>query len=99
MHTLFNGFGIWKFPGSVQDLLLRPIQPHDVIPSRHDRQEVGLLGVTVEVDGYASVFVLLCYDVVEGICVVLVDRLPTIIVSALPACQDVRAECAALLLW
>ena len=99
MHTLLNGFGIWKFPGSVQDLLPRLIQPHDVIPSRYDRQEVGLLGVTPEVDDNTSVIVLLCRDVVEGISVVLVDRLPTIIASALPAYQDVRAECAALLLW
>jgi hypothetical protein len=96
---LFYGLRIWKCPGSIQDLLPRPIQPNDVIPSRYDRHEVGLLWVTPEVDVNTPVFVLLCSDVVEGISVVLVDRLPTIIVLALPACQDVRAEYAALLLW
>ena len=80
MHTLFNGFRIWKCPGSVQDLLLRLIQPHDVIPARHDRQEVGLLGVAPEVDSNTSVFVLLCSDVVEGVGVVLVDRHPALVV-------------------
>ena len=80
MDTLFNGFRIWKFPGSVQDLLPRLIQPHDVVPARYDRQEVGLLGVTPEVDGNASVFVLLCRDVVERVGVVLVDRHPALVV-------------------
>ena len=34
MHTLFNGFRIWKFPGSVQNLLFRLVQPYDVVPAR-----------------------------------------------------------------
>ena len=43
---LFDGLGKRERPASIQDLFPRLIQPYDVIPSRYDRQEVGLLGVT-----------------------------------------------------
>ena len=77
MRTLFNDLRIRECPASIQDLFLRLIQPHDVIPARYDGQEIGLLGVTPEVDGDASVFVLLRRDVIEGVGVVLVNALAT----------------------
>ena len=64
MHTLFNGFWIWKCPGSVQDLLLRLIQPHEVIPALHDWKIVVRLRVTSEVVPDAAIRTLLIGDVI-----------------------------------
>ena len=54
IQNLFNHFRLWKRTAAIQNLLLRPIHHCDVIPSWHDRQEVGLLGVTAEADRDAT---------------------------------------------
>ncbi len=56
-------------------------------------------GVTTEMDGDAAVFGLLRGDAVERVGLAFVERISIIMVSAWPACQDVREECAALLRW
>src|SRR5210317_2278087 len=59
-------------PASIQNLRSRLVHPDDVIPSRHDWQEIIRRGVTPEVDRDAAVFGLLGRDVVERVGVVLV---------------------------
>src|SRR5258708_24698401 len=60
-----------EFPGAVQDLGARAIEPHGVIPALHDRQAVWNLAVTsAELDGDRSIGVLLARDAVDRISIV-----------------------------
>ena len=64
MHALSNGFYIWKCPGSVQDLLLWLIQPHEVIPVLHDWKIIVRPGVTSKVVPDAAIRTLLGGDLI-----------------------------------
>src|SRR5262245_30689128 len=49
-----------KLPFAVQDFVMRPIEPHEVVPTIRDRQAVGNLAVTAaELHGDRSVRALL----------------------------------------
>ena len=80
---LFNWHWFWKRPAAIDNFLARLIESDKIVPALHDRQEVGLFGVTAEMDGHAAVLVLGAGDIVHRVGVVLVLlRIPFIVIQA-----------------
>ena len=65
MEHLLHRLRRRKFPGAVKDFLVRLIEPDDIVPAVHNRQIVGLLGISAEMDGDAAVLAFFPGDVID----------------------------------